>query len=184
MESPKRLKSSKQDLIKLFANSSNQCSFPDCEHPLFYDNSVLVGELCHIEGVMPGSARHNENSTNEFRRSGENLILLCGHHHNIIDALPLEYTKERLLEMKEKHEKHNEKSGQYKLSERQLLIAESTLSEINENVFEILEGQRLSRHLREPIHYFINSATHVLKNKEQVAQTRKDQAIRFAFLAY
>jgi hypothetical protein len=46
---------------------------------------VLVGEIAHIQGPLPASPRFNPDMTNEQRREYENLLMLCGTHHTIID---------------------------------------------------------------------------------------------------
>ena len=48
--------------------------------------------------------RYNSKQTNIERNSYENLILLCGRHHTIIDGDPETYTVEKLLKFKEDHQ--------------------------------------------------------------------------------
>jgi hypothetical protein len=67
------------------------------------DQSVLVGELCHIEGAEPGGERYNPNQTDEERRAFENLLYLCHGHHKVTDNT-VTYTVAVLKEMKRKHE--------------------------------------------------------------------------------
>jgi hypothetical protein len=65
----------------------------------------LIGEMAHIEGENPGSARYNPETTDEQRSSYENLILLCPNHHRIIDNDELENTIEKLRQVKKEHER-------------------------------------------------------------------------------
>jgi hypothetical protein len=87
---------------RLFAVSGNECAFPRCKQPLI-ENNTVVGEMCHIKGEKPKAARYDPNQTDRERDSFENLILLCGTHHTIIDGDEKKYTVERLTAMKAKH---------------------------------------------------------------------------------
>jgi len=96
----------KSTVIKsLYANSGNCCAFPGCRCILI-DGNVNIGEICHIEGLNPDSARYNPHLTNEESNSIENLILLCPNHHSLIDRDDDVYTVERLRDMKATHETH------------------------------------------------------------------------------
>ncbi|MCJ2187885.1 hypothetical protein [Novosphingobium beihaiensis] len=69
------------------------------------NDGTMIGRICHIEAALPDGQRFNEAMTNEERRSYENLILLCGDHHTIIDDNPNKYTIEKLRRLKNDHEK-------------------------------------------------------------------------------
>lgn len=81
------------------------CYFPGCETPTIVfvkpgQPSVNV-HIAHIEGAEVGSARYNDEMTNEERRSFANLLLLCVPHHDLIDHKePDQYTVEMLREWK------------------------------------------------------------------------------------
>lgn len=96
-----RLAITKASLIALFAKSGNVCAFPGCNHELVTARSVFVGQLCHIEAANPGGQRYNPDSTDNERRSADNLILLCYRHHketddiNAFDTLTLRAIKLR-----------------------------------------------------------------------------------------
>jgi hypothetical protein len=45
----------------------------------------MVGEVCHIKGKKPGSARHDPDQPEEERDAFENLVLMCPIHHDLID---------------------------------------------------------------------------------------------------
>jgi hypothetical protein len=101
---------------KLYSLANNHCSFLDphrrtgCEQPIAsLDWQYVNGEMCHIEGEKPGSARYREAMTNEERRSFENIIILCPNHHNVVDNLePDRFTVDVLNEMKRKAESRAE----------------------------------------------------------------------------
>ncbi|WP_304052119.1 HNH endonuclease signature motif containing protein [Megamonas hypermegale] len=88
---------------ELYAKSGNICAFPGCSCKLFF-NDANLSEICHIQGLNPDSARYNSNLSSTEVNCIENLILLCPTHHSLVDQQPLEYTVERLKEMKNTHE--------------------------------------------------------------------------------
>ena len=81
---------------ELYAKSGN------CNEQLFEDANV--GQICHIQGVNPGSARYNPDLPEEVVNSIDNLILLCSNHHKLIDEREDLFPVKKLLEMKKTHE--------------------------------------------------------------------------------
>jgi hypothetical protein len=95
----------RQPTIKrLFAVSGNQCAFPKCAQTLV-DGETVTGKVCHIKGKKKGSARFDELQPVEERHGFDNLILMCGRHHDVIDDDEDAYTVERLVRMKTEHER-------------------------------------------------------------------------------
>ena len=89
---------------RLFARSLNRCAFPGCHSMIVDDESdVLLGEICHIEGIGKKALRYNKELSKEERDAYGNLILLCANHHTIIDR-DKTYTVESLKRMKAEHE--------------------------------------------------------------------------------
>lgn len=85
--------------------SGNQCYHPDCSEFIFnLDDEVILGEVAHIEGEKPKSARYNEYQSKDERNSFPNLITLCPNHHTLIDKAPDKYPKEILFSWKKEHE--------------------------------------------------------------------------------
>lgn len=109
----------KTDVLRaLFARSGNQCAFPGCTQPLINAKNKFIAQVCHIEAASEGGERYNPDENDEYRRSYENLLLLCYPHHietNDVD----EYPVERLLEVKREHEQMFLKSD-FKLDEAEL----------------------------------------------------------------
>lgn len=87
----------------LFARSGNRCAFPKCRAPMALDGT-LIGEVCHIKGARPGSARHDPGQTDAERHAYANLVLMCPTHHTVIDADEEAYTIDRLGRIKAEHE--------------------------------------------------------------------------------
>lgn len=99
---------SRPTVKRLFAVSGNCCAFPNCRTSLVDPNSgSIVGEICHIKGDKPNSARYDSSQSEEQRHGFDNLILLCGSHHKIVDDSELDYTVDRLVKMKVEHETRN-----------------------------------------------------------------------------
>ena len=97
---------SDKDRKRLWAKSGNRCAI--CRHELIMTNETQsdfnIGEECHIVSSAPNGPRHESGLKNYD--SYDNLILLCRNHHKIIDDINniLLFSKERLVDIKSKHE--------------------------------------------------------------------------------
>lgn len=91
-------------LKRLFGKSGNRCAFPGCSNSLVDDDGTVIGEVCHIRGRRPDAQRYDPDQSPEERHGFDNLILLCGTHHTVIDADARAYSVERLTAMKHDHE--------------------------------------------------------------------------------
>ena len=93
----------------LFGRSSNQCAYPDCTNPLIEgetekSEAQVVAHICHIYAFSQKGPRGKAGLTPKERDAPENLILLCQHHHAIVDKQHETYTAEMLKEWKQRHE--------------------------------------------------------------------------------
>ncbi len=78
------------DTVKKHALSAsgNECSAPGCSALIFDpDETTLLGQVAHIKGNRPGSARYDADQSDDERQSYANAIVLCGTHHPIVDNL-------------------------------------------------------------------------------------------------
>ncbi len=75
---------------RLYAVSHNHCAFPECKTPLVESSGTVTGEIAHIKAANKGGPRYDSLQTEEQRHEYDNLILLCGRHHKLIDT---EYKK-------------------------------------------------------------------------------------------
>lgn len=119
---------STQTIKKLTLASQNKCAFTDCDEPIYdikFDS--IVGQICHIRGKSEGSPRNDPTFTKDMLDEYDNLILLCGKHHKIIDDHPDQFPVETVTEMKRLHE--SEDSSVDELDEEVInrLIEESDL---------------------------------------------------------
>ena len=112
--------SPKIDVLRaLFARSGNQCAFPECTQPIINNKNKFIGQVCHIEAAMNGGERYNPKSNDEYRRSYENLLILCYPHHIETDDV-FEYPVEKLKTIKHEHEKLFDKSD-FNIDETELI---------------------------------------------------------------
>src|SRR5258708_5196077 len=95
------------DIKLLFARSGNRCAFPKCTAPMAF-NETLTGEVCHIKGARPGSARYDASQSDADRHDYKNLILMCPTHHTVIDDDEDAYSVEYLLKLKSLNEQRSQ----------------------------------------------------------------------------
>lgn len=87
--------------------------------------NIFVGQICHIEAANSGGQRYNINSTDDERRSAENLMLLCYRHHKETDDVAA-FDANALRTMKHQHESaYGQKP--FKVNEAFLHILESEM---------------------------------------------------------
>lgn len=111
-----RLQPTPKVVKRLFALSGNQCAYPDCKEKIVDEHGSVIGEICHIEAAEEGGERYNKFSDDEYRRSFDNLVLLCSNHHKKTDNIS-EYTVEKLKKIKTQHEDQNNNSN-YRASDK------------------------------------------------------------------
>lgn len=89
---------------QLFALSGNICAYPGCQLPIIESAGTVTGEICHIRARHPGGPRFDTTQSDQDRHAFANLVLMCRHHHKVIDSDPDLYTEDALREMKSIHE--------------------------------------------------------------------------------
>jgi hypothetical protein len=99
---------SDKDQKILWSRAAGRCSFLGCRVVLTLDPAgqaaATIGEMCHIVGKEEGSARSNSPLSAEDRDRYANLVLMCRHHHAIIDRDENTYPIEVLHQIKADHE--------------------------------------------------------------------------------
>lgn len=107
----------------LFGRSSGQCSYPECGEYLVVpsrarsDMPKNVAKIGHITAASPGGPRYDASLTTEERRAEANLILLCGTHHDAVDAQLEFHTVKWLREAKEQHIKRLARGNRYAMGQ-------------------------------------------------------------------
>ena len=116
MERTRPLELSRPETKVLWGESAARCGFRDpahfsvCRVPLApptgpNGSPVVIGEAAHMEGARPGSARYRADMSPRERSAGRNFILLCAHHHKVIDAQAARYPAKYLQRCKRRHER-------------------------------------------------------------------------------
>lgn len=98
-----RLQPTSTVVKRLFALSGNQCAYPSCDEKIVDEYGTVIGEICHIEGAEKGGERFNKFSDDEYRRSFDNLILMCSNHHKKTNNVDI-YKVEKLKKIKKEHQ--------------------------------------------------------------------------------
>ena len=98
----------------LFALSGNQCARPDCTNPIIepateQSDALVAGQICHICAISSDGPRGKSGLTQQELNSPENLILLCRHHHGIVDGQHETYSVTQLKQWKKSHEAEMQK---------------------------------------------------------------------------
>lgn len=91
-----------RDLKLLWGISDGFCSFAGCNRPLFAsgDPIVITGKIGHIISISPNGPRADSSKSEAYLNSFDNLLLLCGEHHDIVDGQESTYTVETLQRWK------------------------------------------------------------------------------------
>lgn len=107
---------------RLFAESGNQCSFPECVQILVDAEGVIYGEICHIAARNADGPRYDVHMADEERREYGNLLLLCRNHHARIDSKSTAhlYPVELLQRYKYQHVENTRLSAPVVLSDSQI----------------------------------------------------------------
>ncbi|MEM1332860.1 MAG: HNH endonuclease [Actinomycetota bacterium] len=98
------------ELKKLTMRSGGRCAFPDCRTELTVKDSsreiVVLGNVAHIVAQQDGGPRSDPAMDPSERDLYGNLVLLCTHHHQLIDSPsgPESWTVSKLRALKEAHE--------------------------------------------------------------------------------
>lgn len=85
---------------RLFAMSDNQCAYPACQVPLVEFSGTVTGEIAHIRAASKGGPRYDPSQSDDERHGFDNLLLLCGRHHRIIDSEVENHPVELLISYK------------------------------------------------------------------------------------
>ena len=146
-----------QTLKVLFALSGNQCAHPDCTNPVIepateQSDAHVAAQICHIYAISPNGPRGKSGLTQKELNSPENLILLCRHHHGIVDGQHETYSVTQLKQWKQSHEAEM----QERLSTDLAAIQADVLSHpyfpvalVDQKIAEEVENLRKSRFFQE-----------------------------------
>ena len=96
---------SERTLKILFAQSRNHCAAPGCEQPVVaqatsFDDAAPVAQIAHIVARSDKGPRGDPKFSSAQLHDESNLILLCGHHHALVDAQDSTFTVDELRRWK------------------------------------------------------------------------------------
>jgi hypothetical protein len=94
---------------------------------------TIVGEICHIKAKSKEGPRHGRSQTPEERHDYDNLILMCGNHHTVIDDDPDAYTVDRLFRMKRDHESVTTEMSTQLLDAGTRLLVDLAITSLNQS---------------------------------------------------
>jgi hypothetical protein len=100
---------SPQTIKILFGASGNQCAHPGCTNPVIapgtsVSHAAVVAQICHIYAASNNGPRGKPGLTAAERNSPDNLILMCGYHHPLVDKQWETYPADLLKAWKKTHE--------------------------------------------------------------------------------
>lgn len=137
----------------LFGSCGNQCAHPDCTNPIIaaktpYSDTAVVGQICHIYAAADDGPRGKPGLTEEARNALDNLILMCGHHHPLVDKQWETYPAETLKAWKKAHEAKYQQgtteAAKLHASMQQLAFVQAySDQQINDEVERIRKGRLL-----------------------------------------
>src|SRR5262245_9385553 len=98
-----------RDRVILWARAAGRCCFPDCRLELIepattLDDDAIFGQAAHVVAHSSKGPRANPNFPADQLDKYENLVLLCGNHHTIVDKQANTYTVEDMQSWKAEHE--------------------------------------------------------------------------------
>jgi len=117
---------------RLFARSGNRCAYPKCTAEIVHGETI-VGEVCHIKAASPNGPRYDPRLTAADRHNYDNLILLCGNHHTVVDDDPEAFTVERLSKMKLEHEQRGTTLSDDEIVHGTRLLIDKSVTAVNQS---------------------------------------------------
>jgi len=79
------------------------CVMPDCAYPSELEDGTPIVQVAHISAPSRLGPRHDPERPLSESNDLPNLILVCPTHHRMMDALPSEYSAEKLGLLRERH---------------------------------------------------------------------------------
>jgi hypothetical protein len=114
-----------------------------------YSDAAVVGQICHIYAAADDGPRGKPGLTEEARNALDNLILMCGHHHPLVDKQWETYPAETLKAWKKAHEAKYQQgtteAAKLHASMQQLAFVQAySDQQINDEVERIRKGRLLA----------------------------------------
>lgn len=90
---------------------------PDCQVMLVHNSGTMIGKVAHIYAASPKGPRYVSTMSDDERKNIDNLMVVCGLYHDVIDdkANEKKFPGPLLLKYKKQHE------GRFKKAEQHLI---------------------------------------------------------------
>lgn len=138
----------------LYGSCGNECAEPTCTNRIIAagtpeSEAAVIGHICHIYAASDNGPRGKPDLTEKQRNAPENLILLCGHHHLLVDKQWETYPAEMLIAWKKKHEAKFDKETAEALKlqagmQQQAFLAAHSDEQINAEIERIRKARFLT----------------------------------------
>ena len=134
-----------------------------------FDGSVVVGHVAHIVARSPDGPRGVEATTPRGLQDESNLILLCAHHHALVDAQSSTYTADDLRRWKAEHRRAFESFSRAVLPGIGNYVSPDLVGDeyLDEELVILLEGANL---FGKPVYSYIKLIGHDLKRLFEAMQ--------------
>ena len=141
----------------MFASSGNQCAHPDCTNTVIEpateeSDAHVSAQICHIYAISSNGPRGKSGLTQQELNSPENLILLCRHHHDIVDGQHETYPATQLKQWKQSHEAEMQRPPSADLAAIQANVFSRPyfpVALVDQKIAEEVENLRKSRFFQE-----------------------------------
>lgn len=104
-------------VLRLWVKSTGRCEFNGCNKDLYTEELTLkmqkLGEIAHIVAAEKDGPRGDDPLPMEDRNKFDNLMLVCGDHHNLFDK---QYVADYPADLLRKYKKDHEKRVEWLLS--------------------------------------------------------------------
>lgn len=137
----------------LFGASGNRCAFPGCTNPIIapetpYSDAAVVGQICHIFAAADNGPRGKPGLTAAERNSPQNLVLMCGHHHPMVDKQWTDFPASRLISWKTAHERKYQQGTAEALKQQSQFQQHAFLRSLSDQeIDKEVERVRKARHI-------------------------------------
>ena len=89
------------NIQQAYEDFGGRCAFPDCPYEVHLKDTPIF-EVAFIRSNSPGGPRYDPNVPAGLGANLENILILCPHHHYLIDTNVSEFTTERLSKLRQK----------------------------------------------------------------------------------
>src|ERR1041385_8111470 len=90
--------------IRVWTSAGGRCCFPDCPNELKWGPKYILGQIAHIIAKKHTGPRGDPRFPRSKLDLPSNLMLLCAHHHALVDTDSASFSVADLRKIKRDHE--------------------------------------------------------------------------------